>query len=68
MANFKYVTMQGDTYDLIALDAYGEEKLSYIIIESNPQYSNVIVFSAGIELIVPVIESQSTEEVPPWRR
>ena len=63
-----YETIKGDTFDCIALDFYNQENLASIIIEANPEHRKTLVFSAGIELIVPVIEEEAAESLPPWKR
>lgn len=65
---FNYTTMHGDTFDMLALDAYNEEHKADVIIKSNPQYSNIIVFDAGVVLKIPIIEQQSLSTLPPWKR
>jgi len=65
---FNYTTMAGDTWDILALDAYNDELKSSIIIQANPQYSNVLVFSAGIVLKIPIIEDTVAETLPPWKK
>lgn len=66
----KYTTVQGDTFDIIArFHAYGEEKMASYIIKANPDYSDVIIFDAGIMLRIPVLNNaDSPESLPPWRR
>lgn len=69
MANcYKYKTIQGDTFDAIALDFYGEETLSSAIMLYNPDYINVLVFGAGVELLIPVIDAAAPSTLPPWRQ
>jgi len=63
----KYVTLQGDTFDAIALDFYNDEIFADIIIQANPDYTNVILFDAGVELKVPVLEEKAASTLPPWR-
>lgn len=48
-----YITKQGDTWDILAHDIYGSEKLMHVLIAANPTHANTIVFSAGIRLIIP---------------
>ena len=63
------VTQDGDTFDLLALDMYNDERLAHYIIEFNPDYSDVIVFEGGVHLKLPVVEEAETSEtVPPWRQ
>lgn len=69
MANyFNYTTMRGDTFDILALDAYNEEFKADVIIKANPQHSGVIIFDAGVVLKIPIIEEQSSDTLPPWKR
>ena len=63
-----YVTLEGDTFDSIALDFYGEETQSSIIIQANLQQRKMIIFSAGIELIIPIIEESAASTLPPWKK
>ena len=64
-----YTTMQGDTFDLLALLFYDEETLASNIIAANPDYCDTLIFDAGVELIIPdVAEVTLPESLPPWRR
>lgn len=65
---FEYTTMQGDTFDMLALDAYNDEFKAHLIIEANPQYAKVLVFDAGVKLKIPIIEEEAAASLPPWRR
>lgn len=65
---YEYTTKDGDTFDLLALDMYNDERLAHYIIEYNPDYADVIVFEGGVQLKLPVVEEAETSEtVPPWR-
>lgn len=69
MAQLKYTTAAGDTYDMISLDMYNDEFLAHIIAEANPEYADVVVFDAGISLTIPIIEEKAAATtLPPWRR
>lgn len=63
-----YTTMEGDTLDMIALDVYNSEYLSFQIAGANPQYAHVLVFPAGVRLRIPPAPARSPETLPPWRR
>ena len=63
-----YTTQEGDTWDAIALDFYNDEFKSTILMESNPDYINKIIFPAGIRLIIPVLEEDIADTLPPWKR
>jgi Phage Tail Protein X. len=68
MAYYKYTTMQGDTFDTVALAFYDDEMKASAIMQANPDKIETIIFDAGIELRVPVIPSESASTLPPWRR
>jgi len=64
-----HITVEGDTFDALALKYYNNEKLASIIIQANPDYCDTLIFEAGISLVIP--ESYSVtypETLPPWRR
>jgi phage tail protein X len=66
---YKYTTKEGDMFDMIALNFYNEEKMATTIIEANPDYADVVVFDADIELIIPIVQdTEGIETKPPWRR
>ena len=57
-----YTTREGDTFDALALEMYGEEMLAHYIAEFNPDY-------ADVALRLPIVEGAETPEtLPPWRR
>lgn len=60
--------MAGDTWDILALDAYDDESKASLIIQANPQYSDVLIFPAGVELKIPIIDEPTMETLPPWKR
>lgn len=64
----EYITDQGDTFDLIAWKLYEEEMLASEIIQANLDYADVLIFDAGVSLMVPIVEETDLQEaVPPWR-
>lgn len=64
----QYVTKQGDTWDMVSLTAYGTEKSMGELIAANPAYRNVVVFSAGAVLTLPVLAKTVNNLLPPWKR
>ncbi len=67
----KYITRQGDTWDLIALRLWpkiGAEFLMTDLIEANLKYSATVIFPANIELEVPEVEIPVSKTLPPWLR
>lgn len=68
MAN-THITVDGDTFDMLALLYYNDEKLASSIIEENPDYCDVLIFDAGTVLIIPDAATVTPpESLPPWRR
>lgn len=64
-----YVCQQGETFDVIAYDLYGDEYLAGDLVELNPEFSGCLYFEGGDEIRVPVYDDDSDEEsAAPWRR
>lgn len=64
-----YITNERDTFDLIAYRQYGNELLASLIIQENIRYADTLIFDAGVELQIPVINEQEVDEsLPPWRK
>lgn len=62
-------TVQGDTFDTIATKYFYEETLATKIIEANPDYCDVLFFEAGVDIVIPDVETaKMPESLPPWRR
>ncbi len=66
-----YVTKDGDRWDLIAYDFYGDPTAYEAIIVANPHAPITAVLEGGITLAVPVREADDTiarADLPPWKR
>jgi phage tail protein X len=63
-----YSTVQGDTWDIIALRVYGSEKGMDVLINANPAYRETVFFGAGVVLAVPPAPATVNANLPPWRR
>lgn len=61
-------TKQGETWDIISEEEYGTPHKVADLISANPEYSDVLVFTEGIELNVPIIETETISSLPPWKR
>ena len=69
MGSLKYTTIDGDTFDIIALDMYNNEFLAGRIALANPTYAGVIIFDAGVVLDIPIIDAATASPtLPPWRQ
>lgn len=67
--HYVHVCVSGDTWDAIAYDAYGEERMATTLLEANPRMVDVVVFEGGEEVKVPYVSRPvSTDTLPPWRR
>jgi phage tail protein X len=64
-----YSTKSGDTFDSIAYNLLGNAIYTKDLMQANPQYLSIVIFSNGIILNVPDItqSSTSTANLPPWR-
>lgn len=66
-----YRTQSMDTWDVISKRVYGSELLMDKLIEANILLRKVVFFSAGVEIVCPDIDTQSSEfeqNLPPWKR
>ena len=65
-----YVTSQGDQWDYIAFKTLGSCDYVESLINSNRDYVDTFIFSAGVELNVPDIEEETKAKtnLPPWKR
>lgn len=62
-----YKTAQGDTWDSLAFDIYGSEKLMHILIEANPKHIDTLIFGVGVELIIPQTPPSTINQLKaPW--
>lgn len=62
-----YTTKQGDMWDLIAFQQLGSCKHTAALINANPRFHDVYFFPAGIELLIPDVESDTASPLPPWK-
>lgn len=63
-----YTTTQGDAWDSIAFKLYGDEKQMTALIDANPVHRETVIFSAGIDLVVPTVKQLASSKLPPWKR
>ena len=63
-----YKTIQGDTWDGIAVKVYGDEKYMNELLEANQAYREIIIFQANVSLSLPDIQTQTTTILPPWKK
>lgn len=63
-----YTTVQGDMWDSIAYCLLGSTRHTDKLIDLNRAYREYFVFPAGITLVLPVIEKEINDSLPPWKR
>ena len=63
-----YKTIQGDTWDGIAVKVYGDEKYMNELLEANQAYREIIIFPATVSLSLPNIQTQTATILPPWKK
>lgn len=73
MANIvEYIVKDGDRWDTIAYKAYGDTSLVNVIIEANTSAVISPVLTAGMRLVIPILETGEveidSELLPPWKR
>lgn len=63
-----YTTKQGDAWDKIAFEVYGDEKYTGWLMQNNFPLLDVFVFDAGVVLQTPDRPEDSTaNNIPIWR-
>lgn len=64
-----YTTIQGDMWDSIAYSQLGDVKYTDLLMNANTEYRKVYIFSAGIKLVIPDVETSVTGlSLPPWKQ
>ena len=70
MGGYYYTTKQGDMWDYIAYLVYGDEYKMSVLLRANPEFNDVTIFEAGVQISWPELSvSEETEDeiVPDWR-
>lgn len=65
---FQYKTLEGDTFDSISLDFYDDEYHSIEIMKANPEHGKTLIFSEGVDLMIPILDIKEESTLPPWKR
>lgn len=64
-----HITVEGDTFDGLALHYYDDEKLASAIIQANLDHCTTLIFEAGVSLVIPEVSAVTRPDtLPPWRR
>ena len=62
LSGTQYQCVAGETYDIVALVIYGDEKYACEIMCANPELCTIPVFSGGELLDLPVVQVISQNE------
>lgn len=63
-----YTTKQGDAWDKIAFEVYGDEAYTAWLMENNFPLLDIFVFDAGVVLQTPPPpEKMAANDLPIWR-
>lgn len=64
-----YTCRAGESFDLLAGQAYGYETMADVIVSANPDLADVLLFDGGEVIDLPIVERVETPDtLPPWRR
>lgn len=63
----QYIAKQGDTFDDIARQAYGDSHLASILLYVNPDLADRLILDGGELIQIPIIAIAPSETLPPWR-
>lgn len=74
LSGYIYQCSAGETFDIVALNIYDHEKYAAELINANPGYATLSVFTGEEVLFLPVVEilegEQENEYAPstaPWK-
>lgn len=62
-----YTTVQGETWDQIALKVYGSEIYAGYLMQNNYPLLETFIFSAGETVNTPDLPDETDTEAPSWR-
>ena len=63
-----YTTKQGDAWDAIAFEVYGDVKYTGFLMQANFTHLDIFVFDAGVVLQTPDLpEDDDLAHAPIWR-
>lgn len=62
-----YITLEDETWDMVAKAVYGNEFLADKLMLANPDLLDKFAFSEGDEILCPAFDGEEFDEVPDWR-
>ncbi len=64
-----YVTVSGDTWDIIAKRVYGSELYMTELMRANPEHMRTVIFPSSVRLQTPAVKTvRPDENLPPWKK
>lgn len=66
-SGFGYIASAGETFDLIALNVFGNEKYAAEIMCVNPELCEKTMMEGGEAIYLPSIQEEN-EQTAPWKR
>lgn len=67
--SYIHTAAAGETWDILAYNAYGVESMASLIWQANPRLGSLVVFEGGEQITIPIVEkAQTPQSLPPWRR
>jgi phage tail protein X len=57
-----YTCVAGETFDVVALNVYGNEKYACDILNANPSLCTIPFFTGGEKLNLPIVEIPEVDE------
>jgi phage tail protein X len=70
MSSLKHVTTQGERWDLLAYQYYGDPLAYEAIIAANPGVPIYAILPGGLTLLIPIQTppAPDTSDLPPWKQ
>lgn len=62
-----YLTIQGDTWDMISKKTLGDTRYTGNILQANLRYNHYFIFPAGIVLTIPDVDTAEPIDTVPWK-
>ena len=63
-----YTTKQGDMWDSIAHQQLGSSDHTDKLMQANARYLDHFTFPAGVVLLLPEIDDETSSVLPPWKK
>lgn len=61
-SGYVYNCSAQETFDIVSLVLFGDEKYAADLMDANPEYAGIIEFSGGEQLVIPSLDIPEDEE------